>query len=130
MEHFIQGNVQLRYYLLIEETLFMSWRWFAIKDVNDCALSILCTCSNWIFVEDIQDGLIFKVRPFLDGDEIDSLLGGHVLMRFCIAPLLVVADDEVLVEVWIGEQLEVVSETSVEVDIGESILAASMGTEP
>ena len=49
-------------------------------------------------------------------------------MRFCIAPLLVA--DEVLVEVWIGEQLEVVSETSVEVDMGESILAASIGTEP
>ena len=68
------------------------------------------------------------MRPFLDGDEIDSLLGGHVRMRFCIAPLLVA--DEVLVEVWIGEQLEVVSETSVEVDMGESILAASIGTEP
>ena len=49
-------------------------------------------------------------------------------MRFCIAPLLVA--DEMLVEVWIGEQLEVVSETSVEVDMGESILAASIGTEP
>ena len=36
MEQFLQGNVPLRH-LLYEETLLMSWRRSAIKEVNDCA---------------------------------------------------------------------------------------------
>ena len=60
MEQFLQGNVTLRH-LLNEETLFMSWRRSAIKEVNDWAL------SNWIFIhcKDIQrnnEG-IYTLKP-------------------------------------------------------------------
>ena len=48
MEQFLQGNVPLRH-LLNEETLFMSWRGSAIKEVNDWNLNVLMYVGkyNW-----------------------------------------------------------------------------------
>ena len=43
-------------------------------------------------------------------------------MRFWMAPLF---DDVADVDVWIGEHVEVVSDISVEVDMGESIFITS-----
>ena len=60
MEQFLQGNIPLRH-LLNAETLFMSWRRSAIKDVNDWAKNPLSSCRNYEFPNATNPGQFYNI---------------------------------------------------------------------